>query len=622
MLSGDAALRLPRAADLLPPELGRRLLRLAPDDPVTPLPARRIAGLRRRRAAAHPVRPGHHDRAGRRLGRPGDRAAAARRGRPAQRSGRSAAGQRDAGGRAARRRTPPRSSRRGRRAAAGCSAGRDDLGGALRVLDAADPPAQLAGRRRVALTGERAARRRGLRGGTRRGSCSCPSAAGSPGGCSTAPPRRAACRSTVPRGRAVRIGTPLLSLAVRGGRGGSVLLVGTVAPRGAGAGRRRAVGARRDAWRPRLGGEPVNDVIVTRGLVKRFGRVTAVAGVDLRIPAGIRFGLLGPNGSGKTTLVRMLLGLVHATAGEVELLGEPMPRHAARVLPRVGALVEGPAAWANLSGRANLRLLDAAGPGRGRGRRQRVDEALERVGLGGIDRRPVRAYSLGMRQRLGIAAALLRAPGAAAARRADERARPARHRRDPRAADRAERGRHDGRAVQPPARRGRRAVPPRRRDGRGPAGARRGPRRPARPDRPGAAAHAGPGRGRRRARRPGRRPRRRPRSSSATTTRRRSTPGSSPPGSGWPSWSPERRSLEQVVLELTGHAVRTGSTRTRRTRRPGRDRRRAAAAAAPPPRLAVLGAALRAAGAGRRAPRRRPASPRRPDAAARSCPRW
>jgi ABC-2 type transport system ATP-binding protein len=154
----------------------------------------------------------------------------------------------------------------------------------------------------------------------------------------------------------------------------------------------------------------VTDVIVTRGLVKRFGRVTAVAGVDLRIPAGIRFGLLGPNGSGKTTLVRMLLGLVHATAGELELLGEPMPRRAARVLPRVGAMVEGPAAWGNLSGRANLRLIDAAGPGGGRGRRQRVDEALERVGLGGIDRRPVRAYSLGMRQRLGIAAALLRAP--------------------------------------------------------------------------------------------------------------------------------------------------------------------------------------------------------------------
>jgi ABC-2 type transport system ATP-binding protein len=153
-----------------------------------------------------------------------------------------------------------------------------------------------------------------------------------------------------------------------------------------------------------------DDVIVTRGLVKRFGRITAVDGVDLRVPAGVRFGLLGPNGSGKTTLVRMLLGLVHATAGEVELLGEAMPRHAARVLPRVGALVEGPAAWPHLSGRANLRMLDAAGPGRGRDRRRRVDEALDRVGLGGIDRRPVRAYSLGMRQRLGIAAALLRGP--------------------------------------------------------------------------------------------------------------------------------------------------------------------------------------------------------------------
>jgi ABC-type multidrug transport system ATPase subunit len=153
-----------------------------------------------------------------------------------------------------------------------------------------------------------------------------------------------------------------------------------------------------------------NPVIVTRELVKRYGHVTAVDGVDLTVPRGIRFGLLGPNGSGKTTLVRMLLGLVHATRGEVELLGEPMPRHAARVLPRVGALVEGPAAWGNLSGRTNLRLLDAAGPGPRRGRRQRVAEALERVGLGGIDRRPVRAYSLGMRQRLGIAAALLRGP--------------------------------------------------------------------------------------------------------------------------------------------------------------------------------------------------------------------
>lgn len=156
---------------------------------------------------------------------------------------------------------------------------------------------------------------------------------------------------------------------------------------------------------------PTADAIRTTGLTKRFGRVTAVDGVDLRVPTGARFGLLGPNGSGKTTLVRMLLGLVHPTGGDVEVLGAAVPRHAAAVLPRVGALVENPASWAHLSGRANLRLLDAAGAGgRRRDRRARVEEALERVGLSGVDRRPVRAYSLGMRQRLGIAAALLRSP--------------------------------------------------------------------------------------------------------------------------------------------------------------------------------------------------------------------
>ncbi|HEY0813572.1 MAG TPA: ABC transporter ATP-binding protein [Pseudonocardia sp.] len=151
-------------------------------------------------------------------------------------------------------------------------------------------------------------------------------------------------------------------------------------------------------------------VISTEGLTKRFRTVTAVRDVSLDVASGARFGLLGPNGSGKTTLVRMLLGLVHPTSGRVELLGRPMPRDAAHVLPRVGALVEGPAAWPHLSGRANLLLMDAAGRGGRRDRRNRVDEALVRVGLGGIDRRPVRAYSLGMRQRLGIAAALLRRP--------------------------------------------------------------------------------------------------------------------------------------------------------------------------------------------------------------------
>jgi ABC-type multidrug transport system ATPase subunit len=151
-------------------------------------------------------------------------------------------------------------------------------------------------------------------------------------------------------------------------------------------------------------------VIATEGLTKRFRTVTAVRDVSLEVASGARFGLLGPNGSGKTTLVRMLLGLVHPTSGRVELLGRPMPRDAAHVLPRVGALVEGPAAWPHLSGQTNLMLLDAAARSGRRDRRKRVDEALVRVGLGGIDRRPVRAYSLGMRQRLGIAAALLRRP--------------------------------------------------------------------------------------------------------------------------------------------------------------------------------------------------------------------
>ncbi len=152
-------------------------------------------------------------------------------------------------------------------------------------------------------------------------------------------------------------------------------------------------------------------MIRTRGLVKRFGRVRAVDGIDLDVRAGDVYGFLGANGSGKTTTVRMLLGLVLPTAGEVELLGERMPRAARRVLPRVGALIEGPAHHGHLSGRANLALLDAAGPGGSRRtRRSRVDTVLEQVGLAGVGRRPVKAYSLGMRQRLGLGAALLRRP--------------------------------------------------------------------------------------------------------------------------------------------------------------------------------------------------------------------
>jgi len=154
-------------------------------------------------------------------------------------------------------------------------------------------------------------------------------------------------------------------------------------------------------------------VINTRGLTKRFGPLTAVDSLDLQVRRGDVYGFLGANGSGKTTTVRMLLGLVLATSGQAEVLGQPVPRASRAVLPRVGALIEGPAAYGHLSGRQNLELLDASGPraiGGGSGRRRRVDVVLEQVGLGAVGRRPVRHYSLGMRQRLGLAGALLREP--------------------------------------------------------------------------------------------------------------------------------------------------------------------------------------------------------------------
>ena len=131
-------------------------------------------------------------------------------------------------------------------------------------------------------------------------------------------------------------------------------------------------------------------------------------GVDLDVPEGAVFGFLGPNGSGKTTTIRMLLGLVEPTAGTVEMLGGRIPDASAQVLPRVGALVEGPAFHPYLSGRANLARLDAvdatADP---RTSRTRADAALERVGLSAAAGKRFRQYSLGMKQRLGLAAALL-----------------------------------------------------------------------------------------------------------------------------------------------------------------------------------------------------------------------
>ncbi|MET3922867.1 ATP-binding cassette domain-containing protein [Arthrobacter sp. UYEF20] len=148
--------------------------------------------------------------------------------------------------------------------------------------------------------------------------------------------------------------------------------------------------------------------IETRGLSKRFGQQLAVDSVDLAVPKGSVFGFLGPNGSGKTTTIRLMLGLAAATGGSVRLLGQEMPRQLHEVLPRVGALVEGPAFYPFLSGTANLHRFDAADPhGSAATRKARVRSALEKVGLTHAADKKVRAYSLGMKQRLGIANALL-----------------------------------------------------------------------------------------------------------------------------------------------------------------------------------------------------------------------
>jgi ABC-type multidrug transport system ATPase subunit len=152
-----------------------------------------------------------------------------------------------------------------------------------------------------------------------------------------------------------------------------------------------------------------DDAVRTWGLTKRFrsGQV-AVDRLDLVVPRGAVYGFLGPNGSGKTTTIRMLLGLIAPTAGSHSLLGRPMPSGAAAVLPSIGALVEGPAFHPQLSGLANLARLDAADRAADPATsKARIGSALERVGLTAAGHKRYRAYSLGMRQRLGIAAALL-----------------------------------------------------------------------------------------------------------------------------------------------------------------------------------------------------------------------
>ncbi|WP_255955190.1 ABC transporter ATP-binding protein [Streptomyces odontomachi] len=151
-------------------------------------------------------------------------------------------------------------------------------------------------------------------------------------------------------------------------------------------------------------------VIATRALTKRYrGGQLAVDRLDLSVPAGSVFGFLGPNGSGKTTTIRMLMGLIEPTSGTARVLGQHMPRAERTVLPQVGALIEGPALYGFLSGRDNLLRYDAADPSAdSRTRSARVAVALERVGLAAAAGKKAKAYSLGMKQRLGLAAALLR----------------------------------------------------------------------------------------------------------------------------------------------------------------------------------------------------------------------
>ena len=146
-------------------------------------------------------------------------------------------------------------------------------------------------------------------------------------------------------------------------------------------------------------------VVVTSGLTRRFGAITAVDHLDVQLPAGGVVGLLGPNGAGKSTLIRMLLGLVRPSQGGATVLGSSI-RSPEKYAARIGALVESPAFVPGMSARANLRsiaLLRGLAP-------RRVDGVLETVGLTGRDREPVRNFSLGMKQRLGIAIALLPDP--------------------------------------------------------------------------------------------------------------------------------------------------------------------------------------------------------------------
>ena len=161
--------------------------------------------------------------------------------------------------------------------------------------------------------------------------------------------------------------------------------------------------------RQKPAGAAADLAIASSALTKRFrGGQVAVDHIDLAVPTGSVYGFLGPNGSGKTTTIRMLLGLAYPTSGGAELLGVPMPDGAVSVLSKVGSLVEGPAFYPYLSGWDNLARYDAADRSVPPRPAARIGSALERVGLSAAAKKKYRNYSLGMKQRLAIAAGLLR----------------------------------------------------------------------------------------------------------------------------------------------------------------------------------------------------------------------
>lgn len=154
--------------------------------------------------------------------------------------------------------------------------------------------------------------------------------------------------------------------------------------------------------------EPTPDLAVaTRGLTKAYGRQVALTGLDMSVPTGKVYGFLGPNGSGKTTALRLLTGLLRPNAGTIRLFGTPYTWHDRTRLFKVGSLIETPSFYPYLSGAENLEVLAASGPPTDL---RRIDQVLQYVGMSGRAKSPVQTYSLGMKQRLGIAAAMLSDP--------------------------------------------------------------------------------------------------------------------------------------------------------------------------------------------------------------------